>query len=158
MFYTNKVKMKTEDRFKAMENLYQVVMDKNIELIEKNKSLFEKLVILDNRIDKLEKDNISFNEKIVRINDISLILGLINQGGIGSLKSNILKPEIEAKHRENRINEGQNIVNQGQKIIEDRNALHTDIIQRQKKGEDITRLKMKLDIYNEILEKIKEKK
>lgn len=97
-------------------------------------------------------------DKIFRTSkEISLIATLINTNSteLGQLKSQLLKPYIEAKHREERIAQGQEIVNKGQKIIEDRNALHEDIIQRQRKGEDITRLKIKLDAYNEIINVVK---
>ena len=215
IFFTHKIKSDIDNNFKAMARLYQEVNEKNIELIEKNKSLSERLITQDNRIDKLEtlfnrtsileKDNadiylliknleddvnkikidINNNEvciknklvdfrrevldeitkqffdtldKIFRTSkEISLIATLINTNSteLGQLKSQLLKPYIDAKHREERIKQGEEIVNKGQKIIETRNKLYEEAIERQRKGEDVNKLKQRIEVYDEIIRGLK---
>ena len=97
-------------------------------------------------------------DKVFRTSkEISLIATLINTNSteLGVLKSQLLKPYVEAKHREERIKKGEEIVNKGQKIIETRNNLYEEMIEKQRKGENIFNLKFKIEVYDEILKSLK---
>lgn len=89
--------------------------------------------------------------------EISLITRLIDNNGsdLGQLRSQLLKPFIEAKHREERIKQGEEIVNKGQKIVETRNKLYEEMIEKQRKGENIFNLKFKIEVYDEIIKMAK---
>lgn len=219
MFYTNQSKKRIEEKFKAVSKAIQEIsedlLNKIIELTEKNKSLSERLVIQDNRIDQLEalfnrvseleiektnlcalmggletdinklkidigNDKIYIENKFIEFRketldeitgkffdtldrifrtskEISLISTLINTNGaeLGQLRSQLLRPYVDAKHREERIKQGEEIVNKGQKIIETRNKLYEEMIERQRKGENISNLKTKIEVYDEIIKSIK---
>ena len=97
-------------------------------------------------------------DKIFRTSkEISLIATLMNTNGteLGQLRSQLLKPYIDAKHREERIKQGEEIVNKGQKIIEARNSMYEDMIQRQRKGENVDKIKSKIEVYDEIIKTIR---
>ena len=213
MFYFNKEKQRIDERFGAIELFYNELQSKVMELSEKIKSHSERIVILDNRLDKLEAENAKIYKLLPQIQDnimsevnpkftslenelerngidldrtlmafrkemieeiaskffdtldkvfrtskeISLIATLINTNSteLGQLKSQLLKPYVEAKHREERIKKGEEIVNKGQKIIETRNNLYEEMIEKQRKGENIFNLKFKIEVYDEILKSLK---
>ena len=138
MFYTHKVKTEIEKKFNLFQLICNELIEKDkksnekiITLREENKLLSERINTLNNDLEKTDIDIDSklmlfrkemldeitgkfFDtlDKIFRTSkEISLIATLVNTNGseLGALKSQLLKPYIEAKHREERIAQGQEI-------------------------------------------------
>jgi len=98
-------------------------------------------------------------EKIFRLNkEISLIntlAGQVKDKDFADLKAQMMQPLLEARWAEKRKEDGQKIINNGEKIILQRQALHNEMLLMEKKGQDISKMKEQLKVYDAILEEIK---
>lgn len=147
----------------------------NIEGFEKRLSTFnERVVDLENRpqvdIQKfnndVEKRLLEFHkeitdkyfstlEKILRVHtESSIITALahnIDQRNLDNLKSSLLKPFLEAKWETEKQEKGERIINAGAQIIDEYDKLYKEMLEMEKKGEDISKVKVQVDTYANII-------
>jgi len=97
-------------------------------------------------------------DKIFRTTkEISLISTLasnVNNGDYARLRSELLRPFLEARQREEKIKKGEAIVNKGVAIIEKRRELHNEYIVRERQGEKpekLNVLKAKIEMLDEVI-------
>jgi hypothetical protein len=151
----------------------------NIDGFERRLSTFnERVVDLENRpqvdIQKfnndIEKKLVEFHreittryfdtlEKILRVHtESSIITALahnIDQRSLDNLKSSLLQPFLEAKWKNDREKDGERIINSGEDIIKTRDDLHKQMLGMEKQGQDISKIKIQVETYNEIIGRIK---
>jgi hypothetical protein len=71
------------------------------------------------------------------------------------LRKKLEQKALEEKWRREKELNGEKIINKGVQIIEKRHNLHQDILAREKRGENVEKLKEQLKAYDEILEMVK---
>lgn len=98
-------------------------------------------------------------ERILRVHtESSLVTALahqVNQKDLNNLKSSLMQPFLEARWENEKKEDGKKIINKGEKIIEERNRLYADMLQREKQGENIDKIKEQLKGFDWILGEIK---
>lgn len=129
-------------------------IDKKLELFRFDLTKFEN-AFRKEILDEITTKFFDTLDKIFRTSkEISLISTLANQVNgkdMANLRSQLLQPILEARWREEKNKKGERIINKGAEIIEKRDKLHKDIIDKERRGERVDNLKIKLEIYNEIV-------
>lgn len=153
----------------------QEALKKNSDLVDK---AFSDIKAMNNAINLSEKQvtfniNKNIEEKIIEYrqwinqeyyNAISGIIAIVkslisnnpeSDKALEDLKKTLEQKMLEEKWRKEKELKGEQIVNKGVLIIEKMEKLHADIIAREKRGENVDRLKEQLKAYNEIMEIIR---
>jgi hypothetical protein len=139
----------TESRIEVLEEKPQVDIQAFKNEVEARLLLFHK-EITDRYFDTLER--------ILKVHtETSLITALANQISpktMADLKSSLLQPFLETKWKSEREEKGQKIVNAGEQIISEYDTLHTQMLQDEKQGKDISKTKLQLDVYKNLIERL----
>lgn len=96
-----------------------------------------------------------YMEAIDRVFSLNRDLSLMSVLGSKVNKEELTQPLLEMKWAKNKEIEGEKIVSSGVKVIEKRKSLYDEVLQIEKSGGDVSRLKEQLKSFDWILEVIK---
>lgn len=94
-------------------------------------------------------------EKILRVHtESSIITSLahnIDQRTLDNLKSSLMQPFLEAKWKADKEEKGEKIEGAGEQIINEFSRLRNQMLEMERKGEDIGKIKIQVEVYESIL-------
>lgn len=146
-----------KDYSNSIEDIKVYVRNEN-DLLKKQASVNteERLVIfhkeISDRYFNTLENIFKFNKEIALLDKLA---SQVSDKDFDGLKAQLMQPLLESRWKEKEISEGQKIVNKGQLILRQKIDLQETIIQEEKQGKDVTKLREQLKAYNKILEAIK---
>ena len=155
--FNNEKMQKLENRINESVNL---LTSENKELrFELNRNIIELKNELEGKLVHFHKEitdkYFSTLEKILRVHtESSIVTALahnIDQKTLDNLKSSLMQPFLEAKWKADKEQKGETLLNNGEQVILEMDRLHKEMLETEKKGEDVSKLKIKVDTYKEII-------
>lgn len=128
-------------------------LEARVELLKQSVSI-EISNFIDKKICEYQKwVNQEYYDVVAKI--ISVIANDRNNAELKAIQGQLEQKTLEEKWRKEKERQGNAIVNKGVAIIEKREILHNEIIEREKRGENVDKLKERLKAFQEIVEMIK---
>ncbi len=97
-------------------------------------------------------------EKILRVHtESSIVTALahnIDQRTLDNLKSSLLQPFLEAKWKADKEQKGEKIEKASEQIFSEFSKLHDEMLQMEKRGEDISKIKIQVNTYEDIIRRL----
>lgn len=127
---------------------------------------------LDEKIDRLEKSILEINnklsgiseqycqtvEKILNFNKEMFIKDIflhnIKDTEFVNFRTKLVQPILEAKWEKEKQETGQKIESAGVDILNRRNELNNEMLIKEREGENIDKIKIQLEVYDEIIRKV----